>query len=206
MTALPATSDSAEWLRLARRYLVSFRGPVLIEEEAVRELCRLAREGYDTPLKKETYGFLFGALTRARRLVVRRSCYYRGGTKTRSGVVFKNWSTVRRIAGRRIELARAMRMRFLGSFHSHVEIAGEVFRGLSDEDRDSFARDPMASLEVIVFVWEGQNHRLERSPRDIVAYEPATKYNYRVRCYARRESRVRQASLRVLPSGVTIVF
>ena len=190
---------------MARRHLVRFRGPVLIDEGAVRELCRYARQGYDTPRKKETYGFLFGALTDDGRIVVRRSCYYRGGIKTRTGVVFKDWATVRRIARRRRELAAGMRMRFFGSFHSHVEIAGAVFKGLSDEDRDSFANDPMSTLEVIVFVWPGDHRRVERSRRDIVGYESATGYNYRIRCHAKRTGSISQTSIRVVPSGVTIV-
>ena len=80
---------------------------MLFEEEAVREMCRLARKGYDTPLKRETYGHLFGTFTRDRRLVVRRACYYRGGVKTRTGVVFKDWPTIRRR-----ELAGSMRLEY----------------------------------------------------------------------------------------------
>jgi hypothetical protein len=207
---MPRTSPNhragPEWQKMARRYHVHFRGPVQIDEDTVRELCRLARHGYDTPMKRETYGFLYGSLTEKGRLVIRRSCYYRGGTKTRSGVVFKDWPSVGRVARRRQELARKMRMRFVGSFHSHVEIAGEVFRGISDEDRDSFANDPMATLELIVFVWEGSNHGLARSGRDIVGFEPATGYRYRIRCYARRARAVRQVTLKVIPAGVTIVY
>ena len=195
----------SQWQRMARRYLVRFRGPVLIDEGAVRELCRYARQGYDTPRKRETYGFLFGALTDDGRIVVRRSCYYRGGIKTRTGVVFKDWPTVSRIGRRRRELAAGMRMRYLGSFHSHVEIAGAVFKGISDEDRDSFASDPMSTLEVIVFIWHGTHHCVERSRRDIVGYESNGGYNYRIRCYAKSTGGVRQASIKVVPSGVTIV-
>lgn len=198
--------NSARWQQLARRYHVRFRGPVLIGEDAVRELCRLARNGYDTPMKRETYGFLYGTLTRQGRLIIRRSCYYRGGTKTRTGVVFKDWAAVRRVARRRTELARKMRLRFIGSFHSHVEIAGAVFRGISDEDRESFQNDPMATLELIVFVWKGSSRGIARSDRDIVGFEPATGYRYRIRCYARCSDRIRQVRLRVIPSGITIIY
>ena len=200
------SEEDAEWQRTARRYIFRLRGPVLFKEDAVRELCRLARKGYEASFKKETYGFLFGSLDRSRRLTVRRSCFYRGGTKTRTGVTFKDWPTLNRLARRRRELAREMRLRFAGSFHSHVEIAGDVFRGLSEADRESFRADPMATLEVVVFIWKGSNRRAERSPRDIVAFEPASRYNYRIRCHTKRASGIRQVTLKVVSSDIVVVF
>jgi len=201
-----AERQDADRRRTASRYVVRFRSPILFEEAAVRELCRLAREGYEASFKKETYGFLFGSLDRDGRLTVRRSCFYRGGIKTRTAVTFKDWPTLARLANRRRELAREMRMRFVGSFHSHVEIAGNVFKGLSDADRDSFRTDPMSTLEVIVFTWKGTARRIDHSPRDIVAFEPATGFHYRIRCYAKRAGTIRQTTLRVIRSGVVVVY
>jgi hypothetical protein len=198
--------QDAELQRTARRHIFRFRGPVLFDETAVRELCRLAREGFEASFKKETYGFLFGSLDRNRRLTIRRSCFYRGGTKTRTGVTFKDWPTITRLAQRRHELARRMRLRFAGSFHSHVEIAGSVFSGLSEPDRESFQSDPMSTLEVIVFVHKGTARRVTRSPRDIVTFEPATGYHYRVRCYAKHDGSIRQQTLKVVSSGVLVVY
>lgn len=201
----PSEQD-AERDPIGRRHPFRFHGPILFEADAVRELCRLAREGYEASFKKETYGLLFGRLDRSHRFTVRRSCFYRGGSKTRTGVTFKDWPTVARLARRRRELARRMRLRFAGSFHSHVEIAGSVFKGMSDADRESFRDDRMATLEVIVFVWEGSSHRGERSPRDIVAFEPASRYNYRIRCYAKRTSGIRQVTLKVVSADIVVVF
>lgn len=198
--------QDAEWERIAQRYIFRFRGPILFEEAAVRELCRLARQGYETSFKKETYGFLFGSLDRSRRFTVRRSCFYRGGNRTRTGVTFKDWPTLIRLARRRRELAREMRMRFGGSFHSHVEIAGDVFKGLSEPDRESFRTDPMATLEVVVFIWEGKSRRAEHSPRDIVAFEPMSRYNYRIRCHTKRASGIRQVTLKVVSSDIVVVY
>jgi hypothetical protein len=205
-TCADTGQQGAESGRTARSCIFRFRGPVRFDEDAVRELCRLARDGYEASFKKETYGFLFGRLDRKRRLTIHRSCFYRGGTKTRTGVTFKDWATIARLARRRRELARTMRLRFAGSFHSHVEIAGSVFRGLSDPDRESFRADPMATLEVIVFVSKGTARRPARSPRDIVTFEPATGYNYRIRCYAKRDGSIRQVTLRVIRSGVVVVY
>jgi hypothetical protein len=202
----PADPHDTEWQRTARRHIFRVRGPVLVDEAAVRELCRLAREGYEASFKRETYGLLFGRVDRSQRLTLRRSCFYRGGTRTRTGVTFKDWATIARLARRRRELARQMRLRFAGSFHSHVEIAGSVFRGLSESDRESFEADPMSTIEVVVFVWKGSGRRMLRSHRDIVAFEPGTGYHYRIRCYAKRDDGIRQQALRIIRSGVVVVY
>ena len=174
---------------------------MLFEEDAVREMCRLARKGYDTKLKRETYGHLFGTFTRDRRLVVRRARYYRGGVKTRTGVVFKDWPTTRRR-----ELAASMRLRYIGAFHSHVEIAGEVFRGLSKVDRESFRSDRMSLLEVVVSVWKGSDYHPERSPWNIACFDPRSGYHYRVKVYAKRRKRIRQVSAKTVSSDIVVVF
>jgi len=179
---------------------------VLFEEGAVREMCRLAGKGFESRFKRETYGFLFGTVTRDRRLTLRRARYYRGGLKTRTGVVFKDWPTIMRVASRRQKLAREMMLRYAGAFHSHVEIAGGVFRGLSDEDRESFRFDPMSFLEVVVSIWRGTNHHPERSPRTIACFDPRSGYHYRVKVYAKLKNGIRQVSARVISSHIVVVF
>lgn len=186
--------------------ILDFRSPVLFEEAAVRELCCLARKGYRTRFKRETFGFLFGRLTHDHKLIVTRAIYYRGGKKTRTGVVFKDWPTIRRGAKRRRELARQLRLRFLGNFHSHVEIAGWVFKGLSRDDRNSFREDIMSAIEVIVFVWPGRSRTMRSVKGTIVGHEPRTGLNYRIRVYAKRRNGIRQVRARVIPSEVVIVF
>ncbi len=186
--------------------LINFRTPVLFEEQAVRELCCLARRGYETKFKRETFGFLYGTVTTERRLIVRRAFYYRGGEKSRSGVTFKDWSMIRRVIRRRKELSRNLRMRFLGNFHSHVEIAGEVFRGLSPEDRESFHYDQNALIETIVFIWAGEFKHNRSLSGTIVGFEPRTGYNYRIRVYAKRKNGIRQVRAKVIPTGVVVIY
>lgn len=197
--------DPAELRRLERRYLVQFRAPLLIEEGAVREICHYARIGYETPLKRETYGFLYGQLDADNRLTIRRAVYYRGAKKTRTSVQFKDWATVRRVRQRRQDLAAGLHLRFAGSFHSHVEVAGSVFRGLSPSDRNSFRHDVMSSVEVIAFVWPGIKPPQEASRKAIVAYDTRREYHFRIRAYAKRRRGIRHVPLRVCPSGVIIV-
>ncbi len=185
--------------------VLGFRPPVVIERRVVHELCRLARRGYETRHKRETFGFLYGTLKKNRQLVIRRAIYYRGGSKTRTGVSFPDWPSVQRVLSRRESLARELGLRFLGGFHSHVEIAGKVFRGLSESDRRSLTRDYLAALEAIVFVWAG-NHRPRPSTGTVVAGEPETGYSYRIRVYAKREHGIRQVRLRVPGTDGTILL
>jgi len=186
--------------------LIEFRAPVLFEEFAVRELCGLARKGYETRFKRETFGFLFGTLTTDRRVIIRRACYYRGGEKSRTGIIFKDWATIKRAIRRRRELTSRFRMRFLGNFHSHVEIAGEVFKGLSQEDRESFIHDRMAFIETIVFIWSGPSKPNRSTSGTIVGFEPRTGYNYRIRVYAKRKNGIRQVRAKVIPTGVVVIY
>jgi len=179
-----------------------FTPPILIQETAVRELCRLARNGYEHSGKRETFGFLYGVIDSDNRLVVRSARYYRGGTKTRYGITLP----VRQARRRRRELARELKLRFLGSFHSHVEVGGHVSRGLSDDDRSTFRQDEEALLELVVFVWAGRRKTLRPTPRSVVAYEPDTGYHYRVRVYAKLSGGIRKTRIKVIRSGVVIVY
>ncbi|MGB9742139.1 MAG: hypothetical protein ACP5JB_02340 [candidate division WOR-3 bacterium] len=186
--------------------ILNFRAPVIFEETAVRELCCLARKGYEARFKRETFGFLFGTLTRNRQVIIRRACYYRGGEKSRTGITFKDWATISRALRRRRELSTRFRLRFLGNFHSHVEIAGEVFRGLSPEDRESFLHDRMALIETIVFIWSGPFKPNRSTSGTIVGFEPRTSYNYRIRVYAKRRNGIYQIRAKVIPTGVVVIY
>ncbi len=162
----------------------------------MRELCARACAGYEARHKRETFGFLYGTLKQTGRLAIRRAVFYRGGNKTRTGISFAGWPSVRRALLRREELARRFGMRFLGGFHSHVEIAGKVFEGLSVSDRRSLRRDWYAALEAVVFVWQGRS-RPRPSPTSIVAREPDHCYNFRIRVYVKRRAGIRAVRLTV---------
>jgi len=179
-----------------------FTPPVLLHEDAVRELCRLARRGYETMQKQEAYGFLFGRLGSDGRLMVRHARAYRGGRRTRWGVEYPVYGARRRSR----ELATRLRLRYLGSFHSHVEIAGRVSRGMSADDRRTFREDDRASIEAVVFVWAGPRRTLRPSPRSVVGYEPDTDYHYRIRVYRKVGGGVRRVRVKVKRTGVVVVY
>ncbi len=168
---------------------LTFRPPVVVTANALAQLCLHAKRGYEAKWKRETYGFLYGRLCADRRLVIRKAVYYRGGSKSRTGVSFCDRPSVLRLLQRRRELAQRFRLRFLGGFHSHVEIAGTIFCGFSATDRDSFRRDTEAALEAVVTVWAGGRPR--RTVNSLSVYEPATGYSYRLRLYGKRKDGIR---------------
>ena len=177
--------------------ILPFREPVVIEPSVLRMVCERACHGYEARHKRESFGFVFGTLARTGRLLVRRAVPYRGGTRTRTGVSFDNWDSVLRVLRRREQLARELGMRFLGGFHSHVEIAGKVFHGFSASDRRSLRRDPHAALEVVTSVWAGGKLPARASDRAVSLFQEETGYSYRVRVYAKRRPGIRQVKVRV---------
>lgn len=176
--------------------ILGFRPPVIILRPVMVELCRLARDGYETPRKREAFGFLYGRLSRQGRLEVRKAIGYRGGRRTRSGICFDNPSAILRALRRRWLIARALEMRFLGGFHSHVEIAGRVSCSLSREDLGSFRSDSEAGLEALVMVWAG-GRRDAGGPNIVSVYEESTGYSYRLRVYAKRPAGIRRVRVRL---------
>lgn len=182
-----------------------FRTPVFLTDSVVQEICLRAKLGYERKLKAETFGFLFGSIDKNKKMVVKRAIYYRGGKKSRWGVVFKHWSQVRRALNRRTELANRYRLRFLGNFHSHIEIGGEVFRGLSEDDKESFLYDRDALIEVVVSIWTSERNQIQPIRRGIAGYDPQTGYQYRIKAYTKKRNRVHQISIKYeRPEGVII--
>jgi hypothetical protein len=181
---------------------IAFGPPILFSEHAVREMCRLARKGYETPGKQEVYGFLYGVRNGENRLEVRHVRYYRGGRRTRYGVDIP----IPEARRRRRALARQLGQRFLGTFHSHVEVGGWTGRGISSTDLSAFREDSAAALEVVVSIWAGTPRSLRAVPRTVTGYEPQTGYHYRIRAYAKLRNGIRRTRVRVLRSRAVIIY
>jgi len=181
---------------------IAFGPPVMFAEQAIREMCRLARKGYETPGKQEVFGFLFGIRNADNRLVVRHARYYRGGRRTRYGADIP----IPEAGRRRRALARRLGQRFLGTFHSHVEVGGWTSRGVSSADLSAFREDRAAALEVVVSIWSGTPRSLRAVPRTITGFEPETGYHYRVRAHAKLRNGIRRTRVRVLRSRAVIIY
>ncbi len=173
-----------------------FKSPIYLIDSVVQEICQRAKLGYEKKMKAETFGFLFGSIDKDKNMVVKKAIYYRGGKKSRTGVVFQHWSQIWHIIKRRKELAKQLHLRFLGHFHSHVEIGGEVFRGLSKEDKESFLLDRYACIEVVVSVWTSERNQIQPIHRGLAGYDPTSGYQYRIKGYMKRRKRVYQISIK----------
>jgi len=173
-----------------------FNSPINLIDSVVQEICLRAKQGYERKMKSETFGFLFGSINKDKKMVVKKAIYYRGGKKSRTGVVFQHWSQIWHIIKRRKEWANRLRLRFLGHFHSHVEIGGEVFRGLSQEDKESFLLDRYACVEIVVSVWSSERNQVHPTRRGLAGYDPNTGYQYRIKAYRKQRKRVHQISIK----------
>jgi hypothetical protein len=156
----------------------------------VAHLCRLAQSGNEAKRRHETYGFLFGSVAK-RKLVIRKAVFYRGGKNTQAGIAFTN-SEVVTLQKRRKELAARTHLRFVGCFHSHMVIDGDIYKGASEADAVSFIEDKKALLETIVFV-RRCNAMVKHGYSDIFVEKV---YDFQIRGYRKVDGKVRRIKVR----------
>ena len=164
---------------------------VELVREALLVMCYYAKAGYETWGKQEQLGLLFGRVQGGTALV-RHAVLYRARKRARTGVEFDIPSGVRR----RKELARRLRLRYLGMFHTHVEIAGEVGIGLSSDDIENFLDDEGSALEVLVAVRAVDRRPPGKSSKVLTGFEEETSYAYTVRAYGKTGRGVRLLRIR----------
>jgi proteasome lid subunit RPN8/RPN11 len=111
-------------------------------------LVDAAIQGYEARYKEERLGILLGAI-QGEAAVVKRAILYRGGKRTRTEASVNPDRFTRRVQ----ELSRKYKSDFLGTFHTHNEIAGTISSALSIADRDHLCSDPPHQVELIVAVW-----------------------------------------------------
>lgn len=128
---------------------------VLFSRRAVLELARHASRGYGELYKREVGGHLLGYLLR-RDFYVGRAVPYNTPFRSRSG-----WSPDAASFERKGRMLETRRLRWIGIYHSHVEVAGSASTVQSAVDRQ-YHRMSQYPLEVIVRV---ANFRMKGSPR-----------------------------------------
>jgi proteasome lid subunit RPN8/RPN11 len=156
----------------------------------LQDICGWTRLAYDKKYKPEQIGFLFGTVEPGGRAVVKRAALYRDGVRTMYGVTFDTAGMIRS----RQNAARRFRLRALGLFHSHVEIAGRAEYGLSDEDRETFAADEEALVEAVVAVREADRVPKRTSSKVLFGFDREDGYAYNIRVYGKT-----RAAIRLLP-------
>jgi proteasome lid subunit RPN8/RPN11 len=160
---------------------------------ALQDICGWTRASFDRKYKPEQIGFLLGTVGPDGRVMVKRAALYRGGVRTMWGVTFDTAGMHRA----RRNAARKSRLRALGLFHSHVEIAGRAEYGLSKEDRQTFAEDKDALVEAVVSVREADRAPVRTSRKALFGFDRKDGYAYNIRVYGKARGGIRLLPVKV---------
>ena len=115
-------------------------------KSVIEYICRHVDYGYEAPYKQERFGFLYGKQSRSGIYQVKDCHFYKGGIRKRTSVAF----VMEDGFDRAMELAERKKLEWIGTYHSHVEIDGEIFFGLSEDDK---SLKPFPPVEFLIVVW-----------------------------------------------------
>lgn len=170
--------------------------PVLIHGPAIREIASKAEENYDAPYKKETMGLLFGYYIHEK-ISIREAVHYGAHGRTRTQVSY-NSSNLRR---RKKELSKNLRMRCIGLYHSHVEIAGKARLKLSEDDKKDFFEDEDAMIDLLVTISAREIKKPRRLKASVALFDQEKSYYYLIRTYRKAGKQIRLILPYVINAG-----
>lgn len=147
---------------------------VVLTDGVASVLINAAVQGYEARHKEERLGILLGRLQRDI-VTVTLAKVYRGGMRKRTSADVDPERFTRRVRA----LTREHVATFLGTFHTHNEVAGTITSALSIADRDHLSHDPPHLVELIVAVW-----RSDYPPLKSQRYIQGTTGRYRFRIAA----------------------
>jgi proteasome lid subunit RPN8/RPN11 len=159
----------------------------LISRGVLSSIVQQARAGYEKPYKREILGFLFGRI-KARNVEILRVKKYTEGT--RSGVPY-DVKKAHKIAKAH---AKCFKLKFLGKYHTHLEIRGKKSWGLSSVDRKAI-RDENSITEILVGVYSSADWRrlpvIGYTQKRILIYDEKRGYRYTVSAYTKQDGGAR---------------
>lgn len=145
-----------------------------INENVIEYICQQTDVGYEYPYKQERIGFLFGRKNN-KCVKITKAILYKGGIRTRTGI----WVNTKRFKARGYKIASIIRNAWLGTYHSHVEEAGEFSYGLSEDDINTIIKDSK-TVELIITIWATDiSKRLNPGNKRLLAIERFGDTNYR---------------------------
>lgn len=160
--------------------------PVIIHKSAISEMVLRAAENYEARGKKETIGMLFGSIKHDV-VFIKRAVHYAAHRRTRSQVSYYGPY----LRKRRKDLSMQMRMKYIGLYHSHVEIAGKVSWGLSDVDKSDFLEDEGAIIDLLAAISASRLKEPRALKASVSALDQETNYYYVVRTYQKIGRKIR---------------
>lgn len=148
---------------------------IVILKGVISVLVGAAVQGYEAAYKEERLGILLGRFQKET-AIIRHAIVYRGGERKRTKVEVDSVWFTRRVR----ELSLKHKSEFLGTFHTHNEVAGTISSALSIEDREHLCDYPPHTVELIVAIWRSDHH-----PRLSKRYIQGTvgRYRYRIAGY-----------------------
>ncbi len=146
-----------------------------ITEKIAVYLCGQAEAGYEMAYKQERIGFLFGTKGKSA-IKITKAVAYKGGTKKRTNVDVYADSFDKRGE----ILATQLRKKWIGAYHTHVEIDDDIPVGISEDDIDAF-EEGESVVELIVSIWVTDNaSRLKQGKKRLLAIKRFSDTNYRL--------------------------
>ena len=120
---------------------------VVILKGVISILINAAIQGYEATYKEERLGILLGRFQN-NAVIVKHAIVYRGGERKRTSAIVDSVQFTKRVR----ELSQRHKADFLGTFHTHNEVAGTITSALSIEDRDHLCDDPPGVVELIIAI------------------------------------------------------
>ena len=147
---------------------------VVLSRRAFENIVKAAKDGYLKPYKQERLGILLGRLKKDT-LFVSNAFLHRGGKYTRTSSMVLESQIDRHIK----LMVSKYRLRFLGSFHTHNEVAKTTSSALSKDDRNPISDKYPPLIEIIASI------RVSDSPlRQSKYYGQVKDGKYRIRIAA----------------------
>ena len=163
----------------------------ILGAEAVREMCLIARAGYEARGKQEAMGLLFGRRRRDGTLVIKQAVRYRCAVAARTRVEF-NEDAVRR---RQRILARDLSLEYLGMFHSHVDEDGLQDLGQSSADCQGLYDDPDTCVDAIVYTWPRDRCPRSRAKASLYEYDEESGLAFAIRVFGKVKDHIERLPL-----------
>ena len=120
----------------------------VLSRRALENIVKAAKDGYLKSYKQERLGILLGRLKKDT-LFVSDAFLHRGGKYTRTSSMVLESQIDRHIK----LMVSKYRLRFLGSFHTHNEVAKTMSSALSKDDRNPISTKYPPSVEIIASIW-----------------------------------------------------
>jgi hypothetical protein len=121
---------------------------VKLSEQAALGIIQAAIRGYEAPYKEERLGILLGRAGRGEAAVDLAKAY-KARQRTRTFVEVDGPSMDRAVG----RLARRHRRRYLGTYHTHPEVANGIILALSADDKMPLCPSYEQFIEVIATIW-----------------------------------------------------